>query len=388
MNNPLESKYEEYLDDELLLFRSSVRDFLEKRAPHDLIRAMDREGTLDADLWKGMADLGLLGLGIPEEYGGSEGNERAFAIVGEELARASGSLCYAFFPTAGFCARAIARFGNEEQRAEILPGIAAGEIRLAIGLTEPDAGSDLTGLKTRATRRGDHYVVNGSKMFSTGADVAKYQVALVRTAGTEGADGDLTLMLIPTDQPGFQATPMEALGGGAVHTCHVTLDDVMVPVENRLGIEGGGLKLIGSLLDAIRIEGGAMGIGYGQGAFEVALKYAGEREQFGQPIGKFQAVAHMLVDTWMELEAARLIVLHAAWRYDHGLSTRAEASMAKTLGSVAGRRAATTGMQVLGGYSYISDFPMERYYRESKLMEIVDGTNQIQKNVLARMLGL
>jgi alkylation response protein AidB-like acyl-CoA dehydrogenase len=374
------------LTDEQAELRAMLRSFLEKEAPTDVIAAHDREERFPAEIYAKLAELGLCGVAIDEEYGGSSADEISICIIVEEIARAGASIGYAYVPTVTFCARGISRFGTEEQKRAILPEIAAGRMRLAMGLSEPDAGSDLAGLTTRARREGDEYVVSGQKIFTTGADTADQIFTFVRTDPEAPAHHGASVLLIPREAEGVTVRPLRKLAGQGTHTCEVFFDDVRVPVDNLVGELNGGFKIIFSLLDAERIYVGAQGCGIAQGALDLAAHYAAEREQFGKPIFEHQAVGHMLADIAVEVEMARLLTWRAAWKLERGLPCSMDASMAKVAGSETGTRAAMRGMQVLGGYSYMVEYGMERYYRETKLNEIAGGTNQIQRNIIARHL--
>jgi alkylation response protein AidB-like acyl-CoA dehydrogenase len=267
---------------------------------------------------------------------------------------------------------------------KILPGIARGEITFAMGLTEPDVGSDLTHLATRARKDGDSYVVNGQKVFTTGADTADYIFLFVRTDATESASRGLSVLLVPRTTPGVTVRPLRKLSGQGTHTCEVFLEDVRVPLTALVGEENHGAKVIFSLLDVERIYVGAQACGIAQGAFDVAVRYANERKQFGKPIIEHQAVGHMIADMAYEIEMIRLLTWRAAWKIQSGIPCSVDASMVKIAGSEACTRVVSMAMQVLGGYSYTTDFPLERYWRETKLNEIAGGTNQIQRNIIAK----
>jgi alkylation response protein AidB-like acyl-CoA dehydrogenase len=375
------------LTDEHRQLRAGLRDFFEREAPIEVVARHDRDEEFNTDLYRKIAQLGLCGLAFGEEYGGSDADQISICIAVEEVARATAALAYAWLPTATFCAKGLARFGTDEQKKEILPRIAAGEVRMAMGLTEPEAGSDLTHLSTRATRDGRDFVVRGQKVFTTGADTADYIFAFVRTDTSASASKGLSVVLIPRGADGVTVRPLRKLAGQATHTCEVFLDDVRVPEANLVGELGNGSKIIFELMNGERIYVGAEGTGLGQGALDMALKYAKERMQFGKPIIEHQAVAHMLADMAMDVQTSRLITYHAAWKLQQGLDCTLEASMAKVHGSEAGTRCANRGMQILGGYSYMVEYGMERYWRETKLYEIAGGTNQIMRNVIARQLA-
>jgi alkylation response protein AidB-like acyl-CoA dehydrogenase len=375
------------LTDEHRQLRAGLRDFFEREASIEVVARHDRDEEFNTDLYRKIAQLGLCGLAFGEEYGGSDADQISICIAVEEVARATAALAYAWLPTATFCAKGLARFGTDEQKKEILPRIAAGEVRMAMGLTEPEAGSDLTHLSTRATRDGRDFVVRGQKVFTTGADTADYIFAFVRTDTSASASKGLSVVLIPRDAAGVTVRPLRKLAGQATHTCEVFLDDVRVPEANLVGELGNGSRIIFELMNGERIYVGAEGTGLGQGALDMALKYAKERSQFGKPIIEHQAVAHMLADMAMDVQTSRLITYHAAWKLQQGLDCTLEASMAKVHGSEAGTRCANRGMQILGGYSYMVEYGMERYWRETKLYEIAGGTNQIMRNVIARQLA-
>lgn len=372
------------LTEEQQQFQQVLRDFFVKEAPTDLVREADSTETFPDQLWQKMVDLGLMALGIPEEFGGMPADEITMCIVNEEMARASGALTYAWIPTVQFGAKALTLYGSAEQKSAYLPKIVTGKLRMSMGLSEPDAGSDLTHLRTSAVLQSDRWVVNGQKVFTTGADRSDYVITLVRVPGDER--GGLTILLVPSDAPGVSIRPLSKLAGQATHTCETFFEDVEVDQANVLGTVGGGIKLIFSLLDAERVYNGANGVGIAQGAFDLARDYAAGRVQFDKPIIDFQAVGHSLVDMHLRVEQARLMVYRAAWKMQQGLPCSMDASLAKIAGSEAGTQNANAGMQILGGYSYMTDYPMERYYRESKLYEIVAGTNQIQRNIALKHL--
>jgi alkylation response protein AidB-like acyl-CoA dehydrogenase len=366
--------------------RTMLRSFFEKEAPTDVVHRFDREERFPREVFDKMAALGLCGICIDPAYGGNKLDEISVCIVAEEISRASAALLYAFIPTVTFCARGIDLVGSEEQKRTYLPEIAAGKMRMAMGLTEPEAGSDLTHLATCAVKDDGSYVIRGQKVFTTGADTAEYIFCFVRTDPEAGTSRGLSVVLVPREANGVSVRTLPKLAGQAVHTCEVFLDDVRVPTANLVGPEGGGAKIIFGLLDAERINVGAQGVGIAQGTLDKALRYALEREQFGKPIVDHQAIGHMLADMAMDTRMARLVTYHAAWKADQGLPCSMEASMAKVVGSEAATRNANRGMQILGGYSYMVEYGMERYWREAKLNEIAGGTNQIQRNIIVREL--
>ncbi len=367
-------------------FQATLREFFAAEAPVQVVAEMDRAEEFPAEIYAKMADMGLCGLTFGEEYGGSDADEISICIVTEEVARASASIGYAYIPTVTFCARGIALFGTEEQKQAYLLEVAAGRMRFAMGLSEPDAGSDVANLSTRAVRDGSDFIVSGQKIFTTGADTADFIMTFVRTDPDAPPRQGISTLLIPCNAEGVTVKTLPKLAGQGTHTCEVFFDDVRVPEANLVGELHRGLDIMYELLDGERIYVGAQGCGLGQGAFDLALSHARERVQFGKPIIEFQAIGHMLADMAMELEAARLMVWRAAWKLQNGIPCSQDASMAKVIGSETGTRCATRGMQILGGYSYMIEYGMERFFRETKLMEIAGGSNQIQRNILVKHL--
>jgi alkylation response protein AidB-like acyl-CoA dehydrogenase len=376
------------LTDEQLEIKQMLRKFFQEVAPIAKVAELDDAAEYPEEILSAMAELGLWGMAIHEEYGGSPLDHVTRCVAVEEIQRAGSSVSYAFIPTALFCADGLRLFGTEEQRTQLLPDLAAGRLRLAMGLSEPDSGSDLMSLSTRATRDGDHYVVRGQKIFITGADTAKYILTLVRTnPGAPSSRSAMSMLFIPTDAPGVTIVPLKKLMGQGTHTCEVFLDDVTVPADLLLGSENNGTEIVFELLDADRVYTAAQSLGIAQGAFDIARKYAGERSQFGRPIIEHQAIGHLLADMELSVESARLVVYHAAWRLDQGLPCSRESAMAKITATEAGTSCALNGTQVLGGYGVMVEYGMERLYREAKIQEIFGGTNQILRNVLARTMG-
>jgi alkylation response protein AidB-like acyl-CoA dehydrogenase len=366
--------------------QQTLRSFFEREAPSARIAELDATETYPAEILDGMAELGLWGIAIDEAHGGSYTDATTRCIVVEETQRAGACLCYAFVPTALFCAEAIGRFGTADQQAELLPALAAGRLRMAMALSEPDCGSDLMGLATRATTDGDDLLIRGQKIFTTGADQADLILTLVRTTPDVAPRHGLTFVLIPRDAEGVAIAPLRKMAAQATHTCEVFLDDVRIPRSNVVGEVNNGAHIVMELMDADRVYTAAQSLGTAQGAFDLALRYAQERHQFGTAIINHQAVGHMVADMSIRLTGARLITRAAAQRLDDGLPCRAEAATAKIAASEAATFCATTGTQVLGGYGYMVEYGMERYYREAKIQEIFGGTNQILRNVLVREL--
>jgi alkylation response protein AidB-like acyl-CoA dehydrogenase len=375
------------LTDEQHQIRATLRAFFEREAPTSVISELDATETYPAKILDGMADLGLWGIAVEETYGGSKAPALTRCIVVEEIQRAGACLGYAFVPTALFCAEAIGRFGREDQRVQLLPDLAAGRLRMAMSLSEPDCGSDLMGLATRAVADGDELVVRGQKIFTTGADSADLILMLVRTTPDVAPREALTFLLVPRRAPGVDVRPLRKLAGQGTHTCEVFLDDVRLARSSVVGEIGRGAAVVMDLLDADRVYTAAQSLGIAQGAFDLALAYAKERRQFGTEIINHQAIGHMLANMSMRLAGSRALMCQAAELLDAGQPCRSEAAMAKIACSETATRCALDGMQILGGYSYMVEYGMERYYREAKIQEIYGGTNQILRNVVARELS-
>ncbi len=364
------------------LVYQAVSEFAAQRVRPRAAR-WDREGVFPHEMVPELAELGLLGLAVPEEYGGSGMDTVSSALAVERIAWGDGSLGLTVASHNSLCTAHILLFGNPDQKRRYLPRLARGEVLGAWCLTEPHAGSDAAAIRTRAERRGDRYVLNGTKNFVTQGSVAGVYVVLART-GTEGPGG-ISAFVVDRDTPGLRVGKKEdKLGLRASDTAEVVFEDVEVPEENRLGQEGEGYRQAMRVLEGGRIGIGAMAVGIGRAALEAAVEYAKNRVAFGQPIAQFQAVQWMLGDSAVELDAAWLLVLRAAWLADQGLPFRKEASMAKLYASEAAHRAADRALQVHGGYGYIRDYPVERYYRDVRLCEIGEGTSEIQRLIVAK----
>lgn len=372
------------LTDEQRALREVVHDFvateLRPRARHT-----DETGEFNWPAVRKMGPLGLLGLEVPEEYGGAALDAISVAIVIEELGWGCGSTALAIAAHNGLGLGPIIAYGSDTQKQEWLPRLSSGRGKLAcLSLTEPGAGSDLKGgVKTRAVPEGDSWIIDGAKMWMTNASISDLMVVLCRT-GT-ASDGPLSHILVPTDTPGITIGPPEkkmGLHGSPTHA--VTFDEVRVPRENLLGVEGRGLAQTLATLDSGRVGIGALAIGLAQAAYEEALKYAKEREAFGQPIANFQAIQWMLADAATEIEAARLMIHKAAWLKGLGRPYSQMASMAKLFATEVSERVCRNAIQIHGGYGYSSEFEVERMYRDTRLMTIGEGTSEIQRLVIAR----
>jgi alkylation response protein AidB-like acyl-CoA dehydrogenase len=372
------------LTDEQRALKEVVHDFV-AREVRPQARHTDEASEFNWPAMRKMGPLGLLGLEVPEEYGGAALDAISVAIAIEELGWGCGSTALAIAAHNGLGLGPVVAYGTEEQKQYWLPRLTSGEGNLAcLSLTEPGAGSDLKdGVRTRAVVDGDSWVINGAKMWMTNASISDLMVVLCRT-GDSGSHA-LSHILVPSDTPGVIIGPAEkkmGLHGSPTHA--VTFDGVRVPRENLLGVEGRGLAQTLATLDSGRVGIGALALGLAQAAYEEALKYAKEREAFGQPIANFQAIQWMLADAATEIEAARLMVYKAAWLKGLKQPYSTMASMAKLFATEVSERVCRNAIQIHGGYGYSSEFEVERMYRDTRLMTIGEGTSEIQRLVIAR----
>jgi alkylation response protein AidB-like acyl-CoA dehydrogenase len=368
--------------------RKTLRLFFEKEAPTAVVAENDRLERFPDELYAKVAALGLCGMAFSEAYGGSDADEISICIAMEEMSRATATLVYTWAPTVTFCARGIDRFGTEEQKRSLLPEVAAGRMRLAMGLSEPDAGSDLTHLSTRAVRDGSEYVVRGQKIFTTGADTADYVFAFVRTDPDAPIARGLSVLLIPREAEGVTVRPLRKLSGQGTHTCEVFLDDVRVPAENLVGPRGRGYAQFLRILDEGRIAIAALSVGVAQGCVDECVKYAKEREAFGVAIGTYQAIAFKIARMEARAHTARTAYYDAAALMLAGKPFKKAASIAKMVASEAAMDNARDATQVFGGYGFMNEYPVARHYRDSKILEIGEGTTEVQLMLIAREVGL
>ena len=371
------------LSEEHRMIRRMVREFAEKEiAPR--AEEIDATDTFPFDLFRRMGELGILGLPFPEEYGGSGCDYLSLVIALEEIARVSGSLAITLDAHTSLCCEPIYLFGTEEQKRKYLVPLARGEKIGAFGLTEPQAGSDAGATRTRAVRDGDQWVINGQKCFITNGSIADVVVITAKTDPEKGTRG-ISAFIVEKGTPGFRPGRDEKKMGlkGSV-TSELFFEDCRIPAENLLGKENEGFKQFLQTLDAGRVAISAMALGLAQGAYERALAYAKERVQFGQPIANFQAIQWMLADSATEIEAARLMVYRAAWLREKGVRFTKEASMAKLFTTEMSERVCRRAIQIHGGYGYIREYEVERMYRDQRLCAIGEGTNEIQRLVIAR----
>jgi alkylation response protein AidB-like acyl-CoA dehydrogenase len=331
----------------------------------------------------------MLGVPVAEEWGGLGGDQLLYALVTEELGRVSGSIGLSYAAHTSLASKPIENFGTDEQKERWLRPLATGQYLGGWALTEPGSGSDASGMETTADKEGDGYVLNGTKQFITNASVAGSILVKAVTEPGAGYDGISTFIVDPESDDGFAVTTeWDKMGLNASPTCEIQFTDCRIPADRLLGEEGEGWEQTKATLDGGRISIAALSVGLAQGAFEAALSYAKEREQFGQPIGKFDAVRDMLVAMDRKIERARLLTHKAATAYDDGEDVTRLSAMAKLDASEICREVAEDAVQVLGGYGYTTDFAPQRFYRDAKLMEIGEGTSEIQRLVLGRELGL
>ena len=373
------------LSDEQDLFRNTVRDFAEAElSPR--AHEVDVTGSFNWEAVHKMGPLGLLGLSTPEEYGGAGVDAVGAAIALEEIARGCGSTALAIAAHNGLACGSLALFGNHAQKDTTLRALATGAGRLgALALTEPGAGSDLaSGVKTSAVEEGDSWIIDGTKMWTTNASLADMIIVLARTDRSGGSHA-LSMFIVPTAAQGVSIGPPEqkmGLHGSPTHA--VTFSEVRIPRENLLGTVGRGLQQTLTVLDGGRIGIGALCVGLAQAAFEEALRYARERHTFGRAIAQHQSIQNMLADMATEIEAARLLVYEAAWIKQQGKVYTQAAAMAKLFASNVSERVCYNAIQIHGGYGYSSQFPVERIYRDQRLMAIGEGTSEILRLVIAR----
>ena len=375
------------LSEEQKMFRDTLRDFVNKEI-RPVAQEWEASGRYPTEIVEGMKELGLFGLTVPEEYGGLGVDMVSFALVFEEISKGWMGIA-GILGSHSLACWMINKHGTEEQKARLLPDLAAGRRRTGIGLTEPGAGTDLQGIATTARLEGDHYVVNGSKTWITNARHADPLPVLVKTDPTASpAHKGMSVLLIDADTPGFTVSrDLPKLGYKGTESCEITLENVRVPKENLLGgVEGRGMQQVLGGLEVGRINVAARSLGIAQASYDEALGYAAQREAFGKPIHDFQAVQLKLAEMAIKVQASRLLVYWAAAQADAGHRVDMEAGMAKTFASEAAMECALTSMQVHGGYGYSKEFVVERLFRDAPLMSIGEGTNDIMRTVIAKAL--
>ncbi|AOR37465.1 acyl-CoA dehydrogenase [Streptomyces fodineus] len=373
------------LSEEQAAVRQLARDFVAREiAPH--VVAWDRGEEVDRTIVKKLGEVGFLGLTIGEEYGGSGGDHLAYCLVTEELGRGDSSVRGIVSVSLGLVAKTIAAWGDEEQKRRWLPGLTAGEYVGCFGLTEPGTGSDAGNLTTRAVRDGDDYVINGAKMFITNGTWADVVLLFARSTDAPGHKG-VSAFLVPADTPGLTRRTIHGkLGLRGQATAELAFEDVRVPASALLGEEGKGFSVAMSALAKGRMSVAAGCVGIAQAALDAAVRYAGEREQFGKPIARHQLVQELISDIAVDVDAARLLTWRVADLIDRGQPFAVESSKAKLFASEAAVRAANNALQVFGGYGYIDEYPAGKLLRDARVMTLYEGTSQIQKLLIGRSL--
>ncbi len=369
--------------------RNHAKEFLASICPPEYVERCDNEGHPPREAYEALGKQGWFGLIVPEEYGGTGGSVIDVAILLEEAGYCFEELAMWLFRTIAWGGYAVMTLGNDEQKNYFLPKLASGDLSVCFGLTEPQSGSDAAALKIRAdvTDSGD-YIINGQKVFTSGMDISDYCLLVARTKTTEKKHEGITNFLVDTKLPGIEIKKIATLGHRAIGTTQVFYTDVKVPAEAVLGEVDQGWRAIDKCLWYERLFLSAARTGAARAAFDGALEYAKTREQFGQPIGKFQAISHKLADMKVMLEISRVLVYRFAWLVSEGKATREDAAVIKLHTSEAYKSISDLGLQIYGGYGYCMEYPAQRFFRDSRLGVIGAGSSEIQRNIIARSLGL
>ena len=377
------------LSDEQRLLRDTVRDFARQEvAP--VAEELDRTKSFPYDLVRRMGELGLMGIPFPEQYGGGGADTLAYALAVEEMTRIDSSVAITMAAHTSLGTMPIHLWGTDEQKDDWLPQLCSGQKLAAFGLTEPEAGSDAGNTQTRASLEDGEWVVNGSKQFITnsGTDISGC-VTITAVTGQSNGSREISNIIVPNGTPGYEpGEPYRKMGWNASDTRPLSFDDCHVPEGNLLGRRGEGFRQFLQILDGGRIGVAAMGVGLAQGALDEAISYSKERKAFGQPIGKFQTIQAKLADLSAQIEAARLLVYRAALEKDRGDSFTLTAAQAKLITGRLAVKATEEAVQIHGGYGYIEEYPVCRFYRDAKILTIGEGTDEVQQMVIARQLGV
>jgi alkylation response protein AidB-like acyl-CoA dehydrogenase len=374
--------------EEQTLLRDSVRKLMDRVATADYVRRLDREQAYPYELYDAWVEAGLFRLPFPEEYGGLGGSVIDMVIIAEEISRKSADF-YMSFAGSMFCGLNILRKASEEQKRHWLPKLLSGEVRMAISISEPEAGSDVGAMRTTARRDGDHWIIDGQKLWSSGAGGRDAVInAYVKTDPKAHYRQGTSLFLVDNTTPGVELRKLDMLGRRCTGTYEIFFNGARVPDDRIIGGENRGWDCLMSGLQVERVCSAAGNCGAAQATVDLALAYAKERKQFGRPIGSFQAIAHMLADMQTEVEAARTLMWRAAWMVASGQDALKEISMAKLLSSETYAKVTNLGMQILGAYGYTMEFDMQRHFRDSRASTIAAGTSQMQRNLIANLMGL
>lgn len=377
-----------YTSEQHELLRSSVRDFAEKEIK-PLARELNIKEEFSLELTLKIGEMGLLGMTVPEEFGGQGMDYLSYIIAVEELARIDASQAATLAAHNSLGTGPLNSFGSREQKEKYLPQLCTGEALWAFGLTEPEAGSDSRGTKTTAKLENGEWIINGSKIFITnGATPISIGVTVQTVTGNLDGEKEYSTIIVERNTPGFEATAMHGkLSWRASNTAQLFFDNCRVPVGNLLGARGNGSKIMLQTLDSGRLSIAAMGLGLAQGAFEMALRYAKERKQFGQPLTKFQAISFKLADMATKIELARNLLYKACWLKDNGKPFAKEAAMSKLYCSEIAKEVADDAVQIHGGYGLMEEYEIERFYRDQRILQIGEGTSEIQRIVISRHIG-
>ena len=370
------------------LFRSTVRQFCEREITREYVRTCDREKQAPVELYQKLGAQGWLGINIPEEYGGGGGGAVEVAILLEELGRAFLDLSFWVFRAVTWGGIMVGQFGTEAHKRELLPKVASGELSICFALTEPEAGSDAASITLTATEDGDDYILKGQKVFTSGFKVSDLVVVATRTSSEGKKHYGITNFVVDTKSPGLEWQPIETLGHWPLGTATLYFDEVPVPKSNMLGTLHDGWKGLGVSLRYERLCLSAARMGAAKAAMDDSLAYAQERKQFDRPIAQFQAVSHRLADMQVLIEISEMLVYRYAARLDRDAATLRDAAILKLYACEAYKEVADLGLQILGGYGYTMDYDLQRHYRESRLGVIGAGTSDIQRNIIARTLGI
>jgi acyl-CoA dehydrogenase len=368
--------------------RAHLQTLLVEVCPPEYAERCDREARPPREAYEALAKHGWFGLVFPQEYGGSGGSAIELAILLEEAGRHFEELAMWLFRTLTYGGYAVMLHGNRQQKEALIPKVIRGELSFCFGLTEPHAGSDAAALTTRATRSGEGYAINGQKVFTSGMDLSDYCLLVTRTSSDGGKQQGITNFLVDTKLPGIEIRKIDTLGQRAIGTTQVFYNDVSVPASAVLGDVDKGWEAVDAYLWYERLCLSAARTGAAAAAFEYALDYAKNRKQFDRPIGQFQAISHKLADMKVMLDISRMLVYRFAWLMANGKATRHDAAVVKLHSSETYKTIADLGMQILGGYGYCMEYPMQRFFRDSRLATIGAGTSEIQRNIIARGLGL
>ena len=383
--NSTDSPFIAELTEDQLIIRDTIREFAENKI-RPVIMELDESQSFPRELLRELGELGFLGIIFPEEYGGAGLGYVEFEIIIEELARVDPSIALSVAAHNGLCTNHLFRFANEEQKKKYIPDLASGKKIGAWALTEPASGSDAAGLQTVAEKKNDHYILNGTKNFITHGKYGEIAVVMTITDKNEGKKG-ISAFILEKGIPGFSAGKKEnKLGMRASETSQLIFENCIVPKENLIGEEGMGFIQALQILEGGRISIASLSVGLAQGCLDASIKYSKERKQFGKPISDFQATQFKLAEIQTNIEAARMLTLRAAYLKDKGIPNRKEAAMAKLFASEIAEKAASEAVQIHGGYGFVKDYPVEKFYRDVKLLTIGEGTSEIQRIVIARDL--